>query len=351
MVGPVPPPSGGIATHVALLSAGLERAGYTVHIHALGSGALGSVAHRLGKGSGWVLASQLLASLPRRSIVHTHSVFTTYPGFRLLEIFVRAIESKRATWIETIHDSHLPERFAAWTPVDRARYSEALQRAHAVVAVSKPLREFLVDLGLDPARVHQVGPLLPDTSETGPRLASLDDFVARHTPILAGVGAMIALYDFGTIADAFIELRRAGGRAGLILLNSTFAADQSFADELYSRLAPARQDVLALTDVPSAQARAAMALADVVVRGPAQESYGLSRVEAMLAGTPVVATAVGEQEFIFEYRHADPVSLQAAIDRALSADPAWTEAARSHFQGQARANLEELLTLYGDDGR
>ena len=84
----------------------------------------------------------------------------------------------------------------------------------------------------------------------------------------------------------------------------------------------------------------------MVVRGPAQESYGLSRVEAFRAGTPVVATAVGEQRFVVTYEHGRPESLFGAITVALDQAPSITDQARSYFDTMAIDNFDRLLALY-----
>ena len=71
--------------------------------------------------------------------------------------------------------------------------------------------------------------------------------------------------------------------------------------------------------------------ADVVVRGHARESYGLSRVESLLAGTPVVGTPVGEQLFVATYEYGDPDSLRAALGRPCATSSVMEEA-RAYFE-------------------
>jgi glycosyltransferase involved in cell wall biosynthesis len=57
---------------------------------------------------------------------------------------------------------------------------------------------------------------------------------------------------------------------------------------------------------------------DAFVRGFGLESYGLSRVEAVWAGLPVVATRAGETRGMLLYDFSDVAALTAQLKRALS---------------------------------
>ena len=101
LVGPVPPPTGGIATHVTgSFAALLSERGDDVRIHAPGDGIIGATSARLGRGTGWALVAQLGLSLDRGATVHGHSVLSAHPGFRVLEAFASLTSSKAARWID-----------------------------------------------------------------------------------------------------------------------------------------------------------------------------------------------------------------------------------------------------------
>ena len=73
LLGALPPPTGGVATHVALLSANLRAHGCDVAIVRPGQGVPGRVAAVTRVGRGWALLPELMLSLQRGTLLHGHS--------------------------------------------------------------------------------------------------------------------------------------------------------------------------------------------------------------------------------------------------------------------------------------
>ena len=320
---------------------------HDVRIHDLRQGMLGSAASRIGRGNGWALVAQLASALDRGAVVHGHTLLTALPGFTLLDAFTRLVSWKHARWIETIHDGRLPERFRGWPASDRRRYVRSLQQADRVIAVSPPLADFLVDSGLAQSRVVTISPLLPSPAAYDRAIDPISPFVASHDPVVLGIGAMVPHYDFRTLVEAFADLRTAHADAGLVLLTSTFDRDDAYATALKRDLERLGEDARVLVDVSGPVVRTLMEDADVVVRGPARESYGLSRVESLLAGTPVVGTAGRGAAF----RHHIRVWGSRLPPSVPSAWP-WRDRPRSwrrraHISRLPPARIfERLLALY-----
>jgi hypothetical protein len=82
------------------------------------------------------------------------------------------------------------------------------------------------------------------------------------------------------------------------------------------------------------------------VRAVRSESYGLSRVEAVCQGTPVVATRTGQTRGMHCYTFGDVEGLSAQLKSAMKdgAGVAAREAA-DHFSDEAAINREKLMTL------
>jgi glycosyltransferase involved in cell wall biosynthesis len=295
---------------------------------------------------------RFLTTIPWRGILHGHSWITSHPDFAALRGYVWLIRAKRLCWIESVHSGSLPERYATWPRHEQVAYPALLGRAHRLLAASEPLRDFLVGIGLDPSRIQTVGPLLPATLRVQPAEpdAGTDEFARRHEPLIVAIGAMLPLHDFLTIARTFLDLRSTHPRAGLVLVSTGAATDEAHRAEVRTVL-EGRDDVLYLDDVRHPQLLGLIDRASVVIRAPATESYGLSRVEAMVLGTPVVATATGEQRYTIPYEFGDPGSLGRAIDRALSGGGPDVHEVKAYFTALANANLDAVVAAYASCGR
>ncbi len=87
---------------------------------------------------------------------------------------------------------------------------------------------------------------------------------------------------------------------------------------------------------------------DVFVRGFADESYGISRIEALWCGTPVIATRAGETRGMMLYDFGDVEQLVNQLQSVLLY-PAFEEpnpwAAR--YRREAEENLKALARVLG----
>jgi len=86
---------------------------------------------------------------------------------------------------------------------------------------------------------------------------------------------------------------------------------------------------------------------DVFVRGNVEEGYGISRVEAIWCGVPVVATNVGETRGMLIYEFGDIKSLKEQLRRALGQEEDDVREASALFHQEAERNLENLKRVLG----
>src|SRR5205807_8542429 len=131
---------------------------------------------------------------------------------------------------------------------------------------------------------------------------------------------------------------------GLVLLDGRFARDESYrADVLHGR-----DWITVLEDVPNEEVFPILKASDVFVRAFGQESYGISRVEAIWCGVPVVATNVGETRGMLTYEFGDIQALIGQLRRALFQEkPDDLRAASAMFHREAERKLEELKRVLG----
>ncbi len=357
LLGPWPPPTGGVATHLVRLEQLLRD--HDVGVSVLGHGGFPETTtiRRLRLGSARAFFWELVTTVPRGAILHGHSTLIAYPLPRLLQAFRYARTVRRLAWIETLHDETLIKRFPMWPAELRQDVAATLGAADHVIAVSSSLQAFAQDLGLRPSRVSQIGPLLPTREGTVRLPEELLGFVEGHRPLIVATGAETPVYDFVTIIDAFVQLRAFHPNAGLVLLSSTFSADPEYQREVTSRTTRWPDDVRIVRDARADEVQGVLATASVAVRGARVDSFGLSRAEALLAHVPLVGTVVPSSSvdwsaFLLPYEHGQTGQLAAAVEAALRGDgdePARRGAA--YFEDLAGRDAARLLNLFREVGR
>jgi glycosyltransferase involved in cell wall biosynthesis len=233
----------------------------------------------------------------------------------------------------------------------RAREQAVYRGAAAIFTMSAFVRASLCeDYGVDPARVHVVGAgpnVVPETVDEPRRVGSIDEprrvgsideprrvgLVDRATPpsdapLLLFVGKSFVPKGGPELLDAFATVRRAHPRAQLAIVSQRCPA-------------PLPEGVTFHGPLGRAALARLYARATVFVLPTLREAFGLSLLEAMGFGLPVVATrleaipeivADGETGLLVPPRDADALGKALC---ALLADPA--RARRMGAAGRARA--------------
>jgi glycosyltransferase involved in cell wall biosynthesis len=256
-------------------------------------------------------------------------------------LWLAAHRARRFRWIKIIHDGTLPVRWDRFEPARRRLAARTLQAADVLVPVGEELavwaRTYRGSRPIDP-----ISSLLPLPAQ--PRAALPPAFAAMREAspqVVCVIGAFTEEYGVPQVVEAVAALRSScdAPDAALIVLGTSFARDP----QLEANVARHRW-VLVLQDLPHAQALAVMAASDVVVRAVARESYGLARVEAILSGTPVVATPTGETRGMVLYETPDQLrsALRAVLDGAEEPNlPHW----QAVFRAEAERNAATLARL------
>lgn len=211
--------------------------------------------------------------------------------------------------------------------------SQAARRAILDVIPSLGARTSVVHNGV-PEPEAPAGPLRHRTLKSPLRLA----LVARLSP---RKGIDVAL---GAVAI----LRGEGRMVTLDICGTVYPGYEWYEEELRSRAAqPDLQGAVTFAGYVNPTGPV-LADADVVLVPSRNEPFGNTAVEGLLAGRPVVASAVqGLQEVIRDQRTGvlvapdDPPSLAQAIAR-LADDPAWAAALAEAGAADARARFSEV---------
>ncbi len=341
--GPYPPPYGGVSIFGSQLFSLLEQAGARPILKI--AGIHKEMPGQCVKPNTRSVIKHFAALERGAKIIDSSIYFVEYPQFLRTLAFLAVKKLKGLEWIKIIHDGTLPERFQQLSPLQRLAARLSLKFADKVVPVGTGLGAWLdtefkladpvtVISSLLPVEQAEKKHILPIVKEQ-----KLDQFDA----LVCSIGAFTDLYGFDDIAIAVERLRsETGQNIGLVLVDGGFTQDENYRSQVLFR----GDWIIPLEELPH---RALLGLydeSDVFVRATSSESYGLSRVEALLNGLPVVATPIGETRGMLLYEPGDINGLSSQIRKALSTDTS-SDIARwvLHYRDEAEHNQDAWLAM------
>jgi len=346
LFGPMPPPYGGVTTYMQALVA---RLGNRIRVWTYGGAkprdpSQRFVAHRR-LGTLWAL----LAEGRRARILDATHFHLEYPNPLLLLVWLTLKWPFGFEWYKNIHDGSLPRRYPEFGGFRRWLFHRAVNAVDEFVVVSEDLRRWLAEeIGVR-QRIHVIPGLLPPAPASASDLSSttknlIAPYLARATRVCS-IGVFFSSYGFRDVAEAVEELRRRTNKdIGLLLLDGAFVRDETYREEVLWD----RDWITVLEEVPNPEIHEILKRSDVFVRAFADESYGLSRIEALWCGIPVIATRAGETRGMMLYDFGDVPQLVNQLQSVLLypavEDPnPWA----ARYQREAEENLRALKEVLG----
>jgi glycosyltransferase involved in cell wall biosynthesis len=346
LFGPLPPPHGGVAIYMQALVAHFRGPNIRVWTYAgpkPDDPSIRFIAHRR-LGTFWAL----IAEAREARILDASHFHLEYPNPLLLGVWLVLKRRLGFEWYKNILDGSLPKRYPQFGRLQRWLFHRALAAVDQFVVVSEDLRRWLQeDLNVSqPVTVVPclLPPLPMGTAETATALSGdtaklLEPWLA-HAKRVCSIGVFYPSYGFRDVAEAVEELRELTGKdIGLVLLDGAFVRDEIYRDEVLWE----RDWITVLEEVPNPEIYEILKRSDVFVRAFADESYGISRIEALWCGLPVVATRAGETRGMLLYDFGDVAQLihqlQAVLLYPVREDPnPWAE----RYRQEAEENLQLL---------
>jgi glycogen synthase len=347
LLGPYPPPHGGVSIYVKTLFEHLKARGLQLwtygdrEVHGPG-------VHFMRDKRRDLVPLLLREGRGARVGDCTHFLFE-YPS-ALVPVWLVLKRLLGFEWVKILHDGSLPSRHASFKPVRRALFRLAAGGVTEFVAVSEELARWLREELRVTQPVSVVKSLLPvargDETDVLPEglEASLADYTRRALRVCS-VGAFLPEYGFLHAAEAVERVRRETGEdVGLLLLDGDFAAEAPYREEVLR----GREWVTVLKNVAHADVFRLMRRSQAFVRGFGLESYGLSRVEAIWCGLPVVATRAGETRGMLLYDFGDVDQLARQLVRVLSGEHSRETAEwAATYTREAEENLKAITANLG----
>lgn len=284
MVGPTPPPIGGISTQIELLlNSSLGRMFELRHLHPetpdVPAGSRAPLLARMGSSFRAILRlTAEIASKPAR-LVHLHA--SSFPGFYEKALMAAVAKAFRRKTILHLHSGTFAE--AARRPGARSAIRLSLRFADVVVCVSKDLSRTVLGV-LPQARVAVIpNSIVTDLYRIHPRTET------RRTHILY-IGWMIREKGIFDLVDAAARLL-----SHVPCFEVHMVGDGRDMDDL--KRAVAERSLSGVFKLHGWQAGEEklriLHEADLLVLPSYAEAFGIVLLEAMASGLPVVATRVG----------------------------------------------------------
>jgi glycosyltransferase involved in cell wall biosynthesis len=344
LIGPYPPPFGGVSIFIKQLYQHLEtKPSVEFWFYSSSPSPLKKVVFF----NRYQLPCLLLRKGWRAKVIESAHFILEYPSL-LTTIWIVMKIVLRFQWVKIIHDGSLPSRYVAFPFLIKKLFHWSLKHIDKIVTVSEALSTWLKAI-YPSASITVVQSLLPVT--TTKYKSDLPEAISRRlsqfSRLVCSVGAFTESYGFRETIEAVLHVRRQlNENIGLVLIESGFARDTAY------KFAALKQHdwIIVLSDVSNETVLDVMKRSSVFVRGFAQESFGISRIEALWQGTPVVATSFGETRGMITFEAGNVSDLAAKIFFALQEPSVKQDVAlwAERFRIEAEQNLQKFLSIIED---
>lgn len=337
LLGPWPPPNGGIQTNIAAIRDLLLRRGHecrVINLHRHRTGREAGVYHPTSAAE----TLRLIAMLPY-DIAHLHIGGGLPP--RLLGLAAVCGLMPGARSVLTFHSGGYatsPEGGTARPATLRGFVFRCFDR---VIAVNPEIARLFERFGVERDRIRLIYPhVLPSEPWRSEMPERLRAFYAAHSPVLITVGLLEPEYDLPLQIEALGRIRERRPDAGLVI-----AGEGSLERELRARIAakPWAEHILLYGDLPHAATLRAMCDASALLRTTLYDGDSVAVREALHMSTPVIATDNGMRPAGVRLVAAgDLAALCAEVDRCLR-----DQKPQRHISAEdPEANIEAVLKLY-----
>lgn len=350
LFGPLPPPYGGVSVLLSSLFGHLKDC--PVFVWAIfGDNWSDHRITRFNHRRLGVIKALAKQGYKSRIVDFTH-FHLEYPNPILLPLWLIAKTLFGFEWIKHVNDGSLPSRYTKFSISQKRRFRKALNSIDELIVVNSDLRDWL----LEEIGVTQKLTLIPslfnipaELQNTKLSQSTEEAFVnfEKHQKRVCSIGTFIPDYGFQHVAEAVENIRRSTKEdVGLLLLDGSFAHSASFREEVLN----GRDWITVLTDVPNPEIYQVLSRCDLFVRAFEAESYGISRVEAIWSGTPVIAVDCGETRGMLTYQFGDVPTLTKLIDEVLAGQrklelSSWANL----YRAEADENLRRFVEAVGID--
>jgi glycogen synthase len=307
LIGPFPPPHGGVSVHVAGIKRDLTAAGIRCQVLSTDRirwpQFIGSVVRNARRG--WTL--------------HLHTNGHNRNSW-LLALICGLAGHSGGGGVLTLHSGIAPAYLQPSFPWHRrlARFAASFYRR--IICVNQEIRDALESIGVPAWRIAVIpaytGIQRPDVVLTEP----LAPWIGKHRPLLSTTLFFRPEYGFDLLVKAVVGLRRNYPEIGCLVMGS---GEDRTAAERRIRDAGLEGNMLLLGDLSHETCLAVMSMSNVFLRTTLRDGDSVSVREALSLGVPVVASRAGTRpEGAILFSPQNLTELVSAVETALEAHTA-----------------------------
>ena len=287
LLGPYPPPQGGVQTNLVAIREYLRARGVPCMV-------INLTRHRQEERDGVYFphgAKDLIRLLFRLDydIAHLHFGGDLHRRLLVLALLAGSLPGRRA--VLTFHSGGYPSSEAGKNTGHWSLAGIALRSLDRLIGVNQELADFFARLGVPRRKIRVVCPFTDarfDPSEPLP--LKLAGFFAAHRPLLVTLSGLEPEYDLPLQIDAMKEILAAHPEAGLVILG-TGSKEAELRELIESK--PYAKNILLAGDVPHASTLRALSEAELFLRTTLYDGDSISVREALAIGVPSVVSDNG----------------------------------------------------------
>jgi glycogen synthase len=330
LVGPYPPPFGGISVHVRNAHELLTSAGVECALLNIEKGAPAANAP--------TFAKELIKYASKGWTIHVHTNGHNRKSW-LIALAGGVASRFGAGGVLTLHSGGAPAYLRSANGIQRIVARAACALFNRIVCVNAEQARLISSFGAHPDKVSIVPAYLPTPLRSVSVPGEVDEWMLRRRPIISTALFFRQEYGFELLIDAIAALRHRHPDIGCLVMGSRLGAE---AAEARVRDKGLEGSVLIAGDLHHDLCVAMMARSDLFVRTTFQDGDSISVREALSLGIPVVASNVGNRpEGVKLFEVGNLNELIESIDQSLSTGSTGTTAT----QPPAGSSLQ-LTALY-----
>ena len=337
-MGPYPPPHGGVQTNLVAIRRFLLARGIPCAV-------INLTRYRRDDNDDIyypknVLEVMKLLARLKYDIIHMHIGGTLSP--RLLMLGLTCCLMPRSKAVLTFHSGGYPLSTDGKSASRLTFRGFVLRRFDRVIGVNRELEQLFRRFGVARRRIRLINPyaIASNSSEALP--GNLSAFFQNHSPRILTVSGLEPEYDIPLQIDVLGLVRKRFPDAGLVIIGSG-SLEPEIRKMINSR--SYAEHILLCGDVPHPITLRALAESDLSLRTTHYDGDSISVREALMAGTPVIATDNGMRpEGTYLISRPDPEVLLQAIEQLLSNGAAVDK--KPQLQATGEENIKEVFELY-----